>query len=106
VNNSSLSEEKINLFVELFKGRDDAYAKRWQIKDGKSGYSPVCIKEWVNGICSKPQTKCSECVNREYAKLDANAINRHLRGIEILGIFPMISDETCYFLAIDFDDEG
>jgi superfamily II DNA or RNA helicase len=106
VSNSSSSEDKIKLYMSLFKGRDDVHAKRWQNKEGKSGYSPVCINEWVKEICNKPKIKCSECENRKYVKLDASAINRHLRGIEVLGIYPMITDETCYFLAIDFDDEG
>lgn len=106
INNSSSPEEKINLYMSLFKGRDDVYAKRWQSKGGKSGYSPVCTNEWRKGICYKPQVKCTECKNREYASLDENALNKHLRGGEILGIYPMLTDETCYFLAIDFDDEG
>lgn len=29
----------------------------------------------------------------------------HLSGINVLGIYPMLADETCYFLAIDFDGE-
>jgi hypothetical protein len=52
---------KIELYMALFKDREDVYAKRWQNKQGKSGYSPVCLNEWVKGICDKPQVKCSEC---------------------------------------------
>ncbi|WP_298836673.1 TOTE conflict system archaeo-eukaryotic primase domain-containing protein [Clostridium sp.] len=79
VNNSSSPQEKVELYMELFKGRKDVS----QNKQGKSGYSPVCIHEWVKGICDKPQIKCSACKNRKYTDLDADAINRHLRGIEI-----------------------
>ena len=103
--NNSSSQEKIELYMTLFKGREDVHAKRWQNKQGKSGYSPVCANEWAKGICDKPQMKCSGCINRKYVNLDADAINRHLRGIEILGVYAMLPDETCYFLAIDFDDE-
>jgi len=106
VTNSSSPQDKINLFMSLFRGRDDVYAKRWQNKVGKSGYSPVCLNEWVNGICSKPKIKCSDCANRNYAVLDFAAIDSHLRGKAVLGIYPMLLDETCYFLAMDFDDEG
>lgn len=106
VTNSSSPQDKINLFMSLFRGRDDVYAKRWQNKVGKSGYSPVCLNEWVNGICSKPKIKCSDCANRNYAVLDSAAIDSHLRGKAVLGIYPMLLDETCYFLAMDFDDEG
>ncbi|MDI6705226.1 MAG: helicase, partial [Bacillota bacterium] len=106
ITNSSSPEDKINLFMSLFRGRDDVYAKRWQNKEGKSGYSPVCLNEWARGICNKPKIKCSECDNRNYAVLDFAAIDKHLRGKDVFGIYPMLPDETCYFLAIDFDDEG
>ncbi|WP_368490181.1 DEAD/DEAH box helicase family protein [Clostridium sp. BJN0013] len=106
INNSSSPEDKIKLFMSLFKGREDVYAKRWQNKGGKSGYSPVCINEWRKEVCYKPKIKCSDCKNRKYLILDTYAINKHLRGIEILGIYPMTMDDSCYFLAIDFDDEG
>ena len=106
VTNRSSPQDKINLFMSLFRGRDDVYAKRWQNKVGKSGYSPVCLSEWVNGICSKPKIRCSGCANRNYAVPDFAAIDSHLRGKAVLGIYPMLLDETCYFLAMDFDDEG
>lgn len=106
INNSSSPEEKIELFMSLFKGRDDVYAKHWKKKDGKSNYSPVCLNEWKKGLCDKPRVKCSECKNKKYSVLDSSAINIHLRGIEIFGIYPMNKDETCNFLAIDFDDDG
>jgi superfamily II DNA or RNA helicase len=106
VTNSSSPKDKINLFMSLFRGRDDVYAKRWQNRVGKSGYSPVCLNEWAKGICSKPKIKCSDCANRNYAVIDSAAIDSHLRGKAVLGIYPMQLDETCYFLAMDFDDEG
>lgn len=106
VTNNSSPQEKINLFKSLFRGRDDVYAKRWQNKEGKSGYSPVCLNEWVKGICSKPKIKCSDCDNKNYAVFDSIAIDSHLRGKAVFGIYPMLPDETCYFLAMDFDDEG
>lgn len=106
VTNASTPKEKIELFMTLFKGRKDVYAKRWENKVGKSGYSPVCINEWIRGVCGKPRIKCSECKVKNYDILSSNAINKHLRGIDVLGIYPMLTDETCYFLAIDFDDEG
>ncbi|MEQ8156585.1 MAG: hypothetical protein ABRQ25_17185 [Clostridiaceae bacterium] len=92
--------------MSLFKGRTDVYAKRWINKDGKAGYSPVCINEWKKWICNKPRTKCSQCENRKYSELNFDAVNRHLRGEDILGIYPMLADEGCYFLAMDFDDDG
>ena len=82
-------------------------ARCWDSKDGqKSGYSPVCRNERVTGLCEKPRVKCADCKNREYTVFDKQAIARHLSGKEIAGIYPMLPDETCLFLAIDFDGEG
>jgi len=104
VNNNSNPDDKINLFISLFKGRTDVYAKRWENSDGKGGYSPVCLNEWHKILCNKPKIKCSNCPNRVYGELNTDVINKHLRGEITAGVFPMLEDETCYFLAIDFDD--
>ena len=107
ITKASSNAEKSELFLSLFRGRDDVYARRWVSKDGqKSGYSPVCRNEWVRGICEKPRVKCSECKHREHVPISRHVIARHLSGKETAGIFPMLPDETCLFLAIDFDEEG
>ncbi|MDD2903903.1 MAG: DEAD/DEAH box helicase family protein [Syntrophales bacterium] len=98
--------EKIKLFMSLFKGRDDLYAKRWESKEGKSGYAPVCLNEWKPGFCGKPEIKCASCKHRAYAALDEKVIEAHLRGNLVAGIYPLLRDEKCHFLAIDFDKEG
>ncbi|MDF9408596.1 DEAD/DEAH box helicase family protein [Pelotomaculum isophthalicicum JI] len=107
VNSKSDSVEKIKLFMSLFKGRDDVYAKRWENKKkGTSGYSPVCLHEWKSELCAKPKGKCAGCAFKEYAVLNEMVIDDHLRGRDnfVAGIYPLCLDETCYFLAIDFDD--
>jgi len=107
VNNSSDSFSKIRLFMSLFKGREDVYAKRWENKSkGKSGYAPVCLNEWQPGICGKPKISCSKCNNKAYAELNEKVIENHLRGNTIIGIYPMLPDETCRFLAMDFDKDS
>jgi superfamily II DNA or RNA helicase len=100
------SAEKISLFMSLFKGRDDVYAKRWQSKDGRSGYAPVCLNEWKSGLCRKPTIKCFDCQHKSYDVLDEKIIEAHLRGDIVVGIYPMCQDDTCNILAIDFDDDG
>jgi hypothetical protein len=105
VNNTSDSLVKISLFMSLFKGRDDVYAKRWENKNkGTSGYSPVCLNLWKAGVCGKPKISCSKCENKLYAALDEDVIENHLRGNIVVGIYPMLQDETCCFLAMDFDE--
>ncbi|MFZ2419180.1 MAG: DEAD/DEAH box helicase family protein [Smithellaceae bacterium] len=98
--------EKIKLFATLFRGRDDIYAKRWENKKGDAGYSPACRNEWKSGVCRKPQVKCSVCAHRAYDELTEQVIEDHLRGKVIVGLYPLCMDETCRFLAMDFDDKG
>ena len=105
VDNTSDSITKIHLFMSLFKGRSDVYAKRWENKNkGTSGYSPVCLNQWQAGVCKKPKTSCLKCENKDYAALDDNTIEYHLRGNIVIGVYPMLQDETCHFLAVDFDE--
>jgi hypothetical protein len=97
--------EKIKLFMSLFKGRDDVYARRWENKKkGTCGYSPSCLNEWQPGLCVKPKGTCTGCIHKAYAALTEKVIDDHLRGKIVAGIYPMLPDETCWFLAIDFDD--
>ena len=106
VNKYSSPSEKIKLYSTLFKGRDDIYAARWESKNGKVGYSPVCTNEWRKGICEKPKVKCSECNSRVFRKFDDKIIGEHLSGSVTIGIYPLLKDETCNFLAVDFDKQN
>jgi superfamily II DNA or RNA helicase len=105
VDSTSDALSKIRLFMSLFKGRDDVYAKRWENKSkGTSGYSPVCLNQWQPEVCGKPKISCSKCKYKLYAALDEDVIENHLRGNIVVGIYPMLPDETCCFLAMDFDE--
>jgi len=105
MNKNADEKEKIRLFMSLFKGRDDVYARRWENKKkGTFGYSPSCLNEWNPGVCSKLKGTCASCIHKTYAVLDEKVIDDHLRGKIVAGIYPMLPDETCWFLAIDFDD--
>lgn len=100
-------EQKIQLVKNIFRGRDDVYARYWiSRKTGKSGYSPACKNEWIRSVCKKPTIRCSVCPNRELSPLADDVIKKHLDGVSSIGIYPLLSDETCYFLAIDFDGDG
>ena len=92
--------EKVRLFRDLFRGRDDVFAIRWEIRSGKSGYSPACANEWDPVLCRKP---CSTCPNSSYLPLTDSVIQEHLAGKKTVGIYPLLTDETCYMLAADFD---
>jgi superfamily II DNA or RNA helicase len=98
--------EKISLFLRLFRGRDNVYPTLWQNqKTGKKGYAPACANEWVRGLCDKPRIKCGECPNQAFLPVTTDVILDHLRGRHVVGVYPMLKDETCWFLAADFDKE-
>ncbi len=105
ITTASDSISKIRLFMSLFKGRGDVYAKRWENRHrGTSGYIPVCLNQWLPGVCGKPKIPCSRCENKSYAVLDESVIGDHLRGNSVVGIYPLLPDESCCFLAMDFDE--
>ena len=100
----STSAEKIALFMELFRGRADVFPKRWEnAKKGTKGYSPACSNEWVPGVCDKRKVKCGECPNQAFIPVTEKTIRDHLQGRHVVGVYPMLPDETCWFLAVDFD---
>ena len=94
---------KLALFRTLFRGREDVFAVRWQNKAGRSGYAPACAHEWDRSVCCKPQVKCADCPNRALLPLTDEMIRDHLTGRHTVGIYPLLPDETCRFLALDFD---
>ena len=100
---SLTTEEKLALFRRLFRGRTDVYPIRWESKTGKAGYSPACANEWKRGICEKPRIKCSDCSKRLLISVSDQTIFNHLAGNHTVGVYPLLSDDSCYFLAADFD---
>jgi hypothetical protein len=99
------TDAKIELFRGLFKGREDVYSIRWESKNGRSGYSPACDNEWLSGVCEKPRIKCGDCNNRKLLSITNQDIYHHLSGKKIIGAYALLTDETCWFLAVDFDGE-
>lgn len=99
------TDEKVALFGRLFRGRTDVFPVRWEAKtSGKSGYSPACANEWRPGVCEKPRVKCGDCSHRELIPLSDAVLFRHLAGDHIIGSYPLLTDDTCHFLAVDFDE--
>ena len=110
-----ITPDRIKLFVSLFRGRPDVFPKRWDnAKTGRSGYSPACKNEWTKGVCDKPRTPCSACTHQAWWPVTEEVIHKHLCGDMsgwqprdyTIGVYPMLKDETCWFLAVDFDKEN
>lgn len=105
-------EEKVTLFRSLFQGREDVFARRWfSNSTGKSGYQPVCSREWNREFCNKKKFKCTECPNREFQPLGYDDIYHHLEGKDpngrdVVGVYAIFPDNTCRFLCCDFDDKS
>lgn len=99
-------QRRVALFRSLFHGREDVYAKRFVSRDGRPGYSPVCKNRWTEG-CNR---RCEGCSIREFALLDDAAIRRHLHKdateTDVIGLYPILEDNTCFFLCADFDDKN
>jgi hypothetical protein len=110
----SATEAKIALFRSLFRGRTDVVPRRWENpKTGKAGYAPMCRNEWVRGVCGKPQIRCGACPNQAFIPVADEVIRSHLAGKAsggsadfTAGVYPMLADETCWFLAVDFDKKS
>ena len=105
-------DERVALFMSLFKGREDVFARRWFSKStGKAGYQPVCVNEWRRGVCDKKTYKCAECPNRDFAPLTSQDVYRHLEGkdencCDVVGLYAIMPDNNCSFLCTDFDDKS
>ena len=106
-------QEKIAIFRRLFKGREDVYPRRFESrKTGRAGYQPACANEWRHGLCNKPKTKCGECPYRVFLPVTDEVVEMHLRGVDrrgnafVIGVYPMLENEHCHFLAVDFDKKN
>ena len=95
--------QKVNLFTSLFKGREDIFALRWENKQGRNGYTVACANEWKSGICNKPRIKCSDCTHRFFRPLIGAELFDHLAGKHTVGLYPLLPDNNCWLLAVDFD---
>ncbi|HEY3762229.1 MAG TPA: DEAD/DEAH box helicase family protein [Verrucomicrobiae bacterium] len=97
VTGKSSPDEKLKLFRSLFRGREDVYALRWEGRNGKTGYSPACRKVWSDPLSKRPDKP------KEFFSLTDQVIHDHLTGKLTVGVYPLLADETCWFLAADFD---
>jgi len=109
-------DAKVALFGSLFRGRDDVFARRWENRrTGRSGYAPACSNEWHELLCDKKNparrpkkggSVCGECRNQAFVGLSDGELRGHLEGRQVIGVYPMLRDERCWFLAVDFDGPG
>lgn len=107
-----ITPEYSKFFYSMFKGRKDVFSHRVQLKNGTTAYIPECANRWKSGICPKAsgtKIKCSDCNNKAYVPLSQRELMKHLQGLredcgDVIGIYPLLPDNTCNFIVYDFDN--
>jgi superfamily II DNA or RNA helicase len=117
VSKASPIEEKYQLFYDLFSGRPDVHAHRFEsAKSGKCGYVPACNNENDWSICKrakkgKEHVRCVDCEHQLFRQLTTEEFKAHLHGeaknnSDVLGAYPINSEGLCKFVLADFDEDG
>ncbi|KKS08507.1 MAG: Type III restriction enzyme, res subunit:DEAD/DEAH box helicase [Candidatus Uhrbacteria bacterium GW2011_GWF2_41_430] len=102
----TMTDEQINLYLSLFCGRTDVYARRWE-KGEKSGYSPAYDFNWTEFLAHKNHGgTMSSFENKTVIPLTPEVIKKHLAGRDVVGIYPLLENNTSYFIAADFDGDN
>ena len=109
----SVTKKLASQYFARFWGRMDVYSQRVVNKAGKIGYYPQCKNFWVPGCRRRPEfnhelkkksTTCLDCTMQEWKTITPDIIINHLTGKITIGIYPLLSDDTCRFLVFDFDN--
>jgi superfamily II DNA or RNA helicase len=98
--------EKLTIFKSLFKGREDIYATRWE-KGSKNGYSPAyTFDPYYYKMHRMKGGTFQNYDNKQYQKLTDGQILKHLEGEQLIGLYPLLKDNTSWFIAADFDEDN
>lgn len=98
VNMESTPEDKVRFYLDLFRCRSDVYALRWENRrDGRSGWMPAIRGYWRKGM---------NRADAAYLPLTPDVIDQHLRSDVHIGLYPLGDDDTCWWIAVDFDKEA
>ena len=115
IKEETITENHVNFYYSMFKGRKDVYSLRSgkpNIKTGKHGYYTQCENFWKYGLCGKAdgkRIKCQTCPNQKYKPLVGKVLYEHLMGLkedssDVVGLYPVWPDGTCNYLVFDFDN--
>ena len=98
--------EQITVFKSLFRGREDVFAIRWE-KGNKNGYMPAYQFDLYRFRIHKMKGGTFQNYSdKTYLPLTEEQIIKHLNGEQLIGVYPLLTDNTSWFLAADFDKEN
>jgi hypothetical protein len=107
VNEHSSKDVKVGVFRGLFRGREDVYAVRMRFKSGDWGYVPASIRDWKAVLSADAAVrKKVDQKTRKLLSLTDDVLRQHLEGKQTIGVYPLLLDENCWFLAVDFDKKS
>jgi len=90
--------------MSIFKGRQDVFAIRWE-RDGRNGYMPAYDLNWDEFANHKANGgTLKDFANKTYSPLTEQRLLNHLSGKEVIGLYPLLPDNTSWFIAADFDE--
>lgn len=88
-------EDKLALYANRFRARTDVHAVRWENnRTGGAGWMPAVAGGWRKGMDRR---------HASHLPLTAPVLGAHLAGNTFIGLYPLLRDNTCHFLAADFD---
>ncbi len=98
--------KRLNLFKSLFKGREDVFARRWE-KGNKSGYMPAYYYDrYMYRLHKMKGGTFKNYKDKALLPLTDEQFQKHLHGEQFIGIYPLLPDNTSWFIAADFDKEN
>ena len=99
-----IMNQEIQIYKTIFRGREDVYARRWE-KNGKSGWSPAYAFDWNEFNAHRAHGgTIKNFEHKTLVPFTDEVINRHLEGKETTGVYPILPDNTSYFIVADFDE--
>jgi len=102
----NIQPKNLEIFKSLFKWREDIYALRRE-KNWKSWYSPAYNFDWNEFVKHKEKWwTIKDFENKTLIPFNDSAIKTHLLWNKVIGIYPLLQDNTSYFLVADFDDKN
>ena len=98
---------KIELFRRRFVARSDVFPVYWENPDkGTKGYYPACDAIYEGGVRLRPTELYARYGSARFQRLDEGVLADHLMGRKTIGSYAIRPDDTCIFLAADFDGAG